>query len=331
MLARVAEDLYWLGRYLERAGNAARIAEVEYHSSSEGGLLIEDPHATWDAVIAATGARDAFDAERAADPALSPADFLLLSPRNPNSLRSSVARARALARGLREHLSREMWEEVNALHLELGRRSAVGEQELHDLCASVKRSVASVAGLYDNTALQDEGRDWFRCGMFIERADKTSRILDTKYHVLLPTIAEVGGPLDRFQWMAVLHSASAWEAFQKSGRAEISGARVAELLILHRDFPRSLAFCVMALRRHLVQSCARTPPRWRVAAERAATVLDIELAALDIEQILAGGLHEFLEGFQQRLVEIDRALADHIFGALPESALAGSAPDATTQ
>lgn len=318
MLARVAEDLYWLGRYLERAENAARIADVEYHASSEGGQLVGDPNATWDALVAATGSRAAFDQERATQSALSPADFLLLSPRNPNSVRSSVGQARARARTLREHLSREVWQEINALHLTLGRRG-VDPDELHDLCSVVKRSVASVFGLYDNTALQDEGRDWFRCGTFIERADMTSRILDAKYHVLLPPSAEVGGPLDRFQWMAVLRSASAWEAFLKSGHTEIAGDRVTDLLIVRRDFPRSLAFCVMALRRHVLQACARTPSRWRVPAERAVTLLDIELAALDIEEIVARGLHEFLQSFQSLLVEIDRAIADHIFHALPQS------------
>ena len=318
MLSRLAESLYWLGRHLERAENVARMVQVDYHASVESGAVTGVESSTWDALIAATGADDSFDEARAADPNHSPADHLVLARDNPNSIRSTVARARELARTLRPHISREVWEEVNTLHLSLSQRRTVSEHELYDLCGSIKRSVETVFGLYDNTVLFDEGRDWFRCGIFIERADMTSRILDTKYHLLLPAVAEVGGPLDRYQWMAILRSASAWEAFRKAGRGEITGTRVASMLLFSPEFPRSVRFCVRALLRHFGNATELTPPAQRVGAQRLITLLELDLAAMDVRQTIEIGVHEYLDELQLRLIDIDRALTNDIFRALPD-------------
>jgi uncharacterized alpha-E superfamily protein len=319
MLSRTAENLYWLGRRLERAENVARMVHVDYHAAIEAGAVLEHaPHA-WDALIAATGARDAFAEAREADPRRSPTEYLVLARDNPNSIRSTIAAARELARTLRPHISREVWEEINTLHLSLNRRTDVREIEIYDLCGGVKRAIETVFGLYDNTVLFDEGRDWFRCGLFVERGDMTSRILDTKYHLLLPAVSEIGGPLDRYQWMAILRSASAWEAFRKSGSGEISGLRVASMLLFHPDFPRSLLFCVRALQRHFRAATRETPPRQRVHAERAIALLELDLAAMDVQEAVRAGLHEYLDEVQIQIGDIDRALTDHIFRALPDA------------
>jgi uncharacterized alpha-E superfamily protein len=319
MLSRTAEDLYWLGRRLERAENVARMVHVDYHASIEAGAVVEHVPHTWDALIAATGAHDAFAAAREEDPRRSPTEYLVLARDNPNSIRSTVAAARELARTLRPHISREVWEEVNTLHLSLHRREDVRDTEIYDLCGGIKRSIETVFGLYDNTVLFDEGRDWFRCGLFVERADMTSRILDTKYHLLLPAVSEVGGPLDRYQWMAILRSASAWEAFRKSGSGEISGLRVASMLLFAPAFPRSILFCVRALQRHFRAATRETPPRQRVHGERAIALLELDLAAMDVQQAVRGGLHEYLDGIQIQIGDVNAALADHIFRALPDA------------
>lgn len=317
MLSRTAENLYWLGRQLERAENIARMVHVDYHASIESGALVGHVPRTWDALIAATGAAQMFEAVRAGDPERSAADFLVLGRDNPNSIRSVVGAARELARTLRPHISREVWEEVNTLHLSLNSRPSVSEFELYDLCRAIKRAIETVFGLYDNTVLFDEGREWFRCGLFIERADMTSRILDTKYHLLLPAASEVGGPLDRYQWMAILRSASAWEAFRKGNRGEISGTRVVTTLLFDAEFPRSVRFCVRALLRHFGNATGETPPPQRIGPQRLITLLDLDLAAMDTRQAMAIGLHEYLDSLQTRLSEIDQALANDIFRALP--------------
>jgi uncharacterized alpha-E superfamily protein len=230
-----------------------------------------------------------------------------------------VTQARNLARGLREFISREIWSEINGLYLVLSRRSRLEQAEVFDICNTIKRSIETVFGLYDNTVLLEEGREWFRCGAYIERADMTSRILDAKYHILLPRVSDVGGPLDRFQWAAILRSASAWEAFRKIVRDTPSAPRVTELLIHNQQFPRSLIFCLMGLLRHYKNAMAFSPPTMRAPAERAMTLLQLDVAGVTTAGIVEGGLHEFLDDFQKRLIAIDAALNESIFRALPET------------
>lgn len=321
MLSRQAESLYWLGRYLERAENVARLADVNYnaaveHRDDEGQTEGE----AWDAVIAALGAAKDFEAARAVNPGQTPADFLILAQDNPESLTSIVTRARGLARELREHLSREVFEEINLLYLSTA-RGAAGDRSLRTLYASVRRAVATAVSLFDHTVLLNEGREWFRCGLFIERADMTSRIIDAKYFLLLPSPDDVGGPLDRYQWRAILRSASALEAFHKRYRGPITAARVAELLMFDAEFPRSLLFSVLALRRHYERATRLASPSQTVFTARELALLELDLRAATADVILDRGLHEFLDEFQRRLITIDTTLAEHIFRAVPEPAL----------
>ena len=238
---------------------------------------------------------------------------------NPASLRSTIVRARELARGLREHISREVWEEINALYLYLALRKQYIASDIHEFCTETQRRTQTILGLYDNTVLRDEGREWFRCGMYLERADMTSRMVDAKYHILLPGGDSVGGAFDRFQWMAVLRSASAREAYRRMGNSEVDGIQVAQLLIFSPEFPRSLAFCILALQRHFQQATTETSNRRRAAAERAITLLQLDIGVKDMEQLIDDGLHEFLDLFQTRLIEIDQAITGHIFRAEPHA------------
>ncbi len=310
MLSRVAENLYWLGRYLERTENIARMAHVEHEVSLEGGQEV------WHSLVSTTAANELYWETLLESPELTHSEFLLSSTLNPGSLRSTLVRARELARGLREHISREVWEELNALYLFLSRRR-FGPSEIHELCTETQRRTQTILGLYDNTVLRDEGREWFRCGMYLERADMTSRIIDAKYHILLPRGDSVGGPFDRFQWVAVLRSASAREAYRRLGYSEVDGMLVAQLLIFSVEFPRSLAFSVQALARHYQQATAEAPKRRRAAAERGIALLNLDLGAADIEEVVDDGLHEFLDEFQVRLIEVDRAITEDIFRAEP--------------
>lgn len=311
MLSRVAENLYWLGRYLERTENIARMAHVEHEVSLEGGQEI------WHSLVSTTASNELFWEALVESPELTHSEFLLFSGLNPGSLRSTFGHARELARGLREHISREVWMEINALYLFLGDRKQYLASDLHDLCTETLRRTQTILGLYDNTVLRDEGREWFRCGMYLERADMTSRIVDAKYHILLPRGDQVGGPFDRFQWVAVLRSASAQEAYRLLGHSEVDGVQVADLLLFSREFPRSLAFCVQALERHYQQATAQTPKRRRAAGERGIALLNLDLGALDMDQVLEEGLHEFIDRFQGRLIEVDRSITEDIFRAEP--------------
>lgn len=312
MLSRVAENLYWLGRYLERAENIARMARVEHE------VMLESGQEIWHSLVSTTASNQLFWDTLAESPDLTHSEFLIYSMQNPASLRSTLIRARELARGLREHLSREVWEEINALYLFLALRKKYIASDIHEFCTETQRRTQTILGLYDNTVLRDEGREWFRCGMYLERADMTSRIIDAKYHILLPRGDAVGGAFDRFQWVAVLRSASARQAYRRMGNSEVEGVRVAQLLIFSQEFPRSLAFCVQALQRHCQLATAQTPKRRRAAAERGIALLHLDLGATDIEDVISDGLHDFLDGFQQRLIEIDRAITDDILRAEPD-------------
>ncbi|MBM4409882.1 MAG: alpha-E domain-containing protein [Chloroflexi bacterium] len=315
MLSRVAENLYWLGRYLERAENVARMAEVNYNASVEQRATGGDDAELWTALIGALDAEEEYAAAAAATPGLSPGDWLIFSEANPNSLRSTVSLARSLARELREHLSREVFEEINLLYLSAAR--APHTAGMRPFTASVKRTVAAIVGLFDNTVLLNEGREWLRCGLFIERADMTSRIVDAKYFILLPSPEDIGGTLDTYQWMGILRSASALEAFRKRYRGAITGVRVAELLLLDDDFPRSLRFCVSALIRHFERATEATPRHQSLPAARELALLQLDMGAAEAEAIVETGLHEFLDLFQARLARLHDAMTEGIFLAVP--------------
>ncbi len=318
MLSRVAENLYWLGRNLERVENIARMAEVSYYASVEAGAAHTDPE-VWDAVITATGAHGRFEEAREADPSVSPGEFLLLSTANPNSLRSTLNFARRLARELREQLSRDVWEEINQLYLEVRRAGSLGGSGMSEFYDSVHRGIAAVFGLFDNTVQLDEGRDWFRCGIFMERADMTSRILDAKSYVVLPSGQAVGGSVDRVQWTSVLRSASARQAFRMTHRGPPNGPAVAAMLVLSERFPRSLRFCVRAFRRHYEGATALTPPAVSVHVSRELALLDLDLSSLDEQRLSDEALHVFLDTFQARLIEIDLHLHEKIFRLTPSA------------
>jgi uncharacterized alpha-E superfamily protein len=316
MLSRVAENLYWLGRNLERADNLARLADVTYHAAVEQQLVGASEDALWEAVVSTSGALDQFKVARKTAPDLQAGVFVLLDTSNDLSLAATVARARELARELRPHLSREVWEEVNQLYLEVTATTSV--DPLGEFCARVKHAVAATIGMFDNTVLLDEGREWFRCGLFLERADMTSRIIDAKYFVLLPTAEEIGGPIDRFQWIGVLRSVGAWQAFRQRHRQAMNAERIAQFLLLEPAFPRSVLFCVMGLSRHFSRATAATPPGRALPARREIELLHLDLNALSANDILVRGLHEFLDDLQRRLVAIDEAIRSQIFRALPE-------------
>jgi uncharacterized alpha-E superfamily protein len=313
MLSRVAENLYWLGRYLERADNLARLADAYTLASAEQ-LTVSD-RVSWRAVIEALGAIEAYDAARAANPALRPEDFVIHAATYPQSVRSTINQARSLAREVREHLSREVFEEINGIYLAATDSTPDGMRDFTDI---VRRGIASTIGLFDHTVLWNEGSSWFRCGIYLERADMTSRIIDSKYFVVLPEDAEIDGPLDRAQWKAVLRSASALEAFRRRHRSAVSGATVADLLLFDEEFPRSLAFAVAGLRAGFEAATRGSRMTGTVYPTREIVMLQLDLRAANIQGAIRTGLHEFLDDFQGRLIRVNNVLSDHIFQSFPD-------------
>jgi uncharacterized alpha-E superfamily protein len=261
---------------------------------------------TWESLILSNGDEELFSKYYDSADSHSVTEFLAFDLRNPGSILACVYAARDNARMIRDQISLEMWETVNELHLLLKSKStakvwAAGPQEFF---AGVSRASHLFQGLTASTYSRSEGWECIQFGKYMERADKTTRILDVKYHILLPSAADVGGALDTAQWQAVLRSASALEAYRRYYVSEILPWKVAEFLIFSESFPRSLHFCIAQLDEYLRKILDETGARPRSSAARASHRLLADLQSLTITDVLDQGLHEFITEFQKTLASI---------------------------
>ncbi|MBE9179009.1 alpha-E domain-containing protein [Oculatella sp. LEGE 06141] len=316
MLSRVADSIYWLNRYVERAENIARFVDVNLN------LSLELPIGTvqqWKPLVITTGDLDLFR-ERYGEPtADNVIHFLAFDPDYPNSILSCLRAARENARSIREIISSEMWEQVNAFHMmvqEACERKALSE--LFSFFAEVKMASHLFAGVMDATMSHNEGWHFGQVGRLLERAEKTARILDVKYFILLPSVKDVGTTLDELQWMSLLRSASAYEMYRKC-QHRITPQSVAEFLILDREFPRSIQSCFLQAERSLYCITGSSPGTWRNPAERTLGKLRSELDYLTIEEITHIGLHEFLDDLQSRINMVGEKIFETFFALEPMS------------
>lgn len=298
MLSRVADSIYWLNRYVERAENVARFVDVNLN------LMLDYPIGLgeqWKPLVLTTGDLPLFQQRYGQATAENVIQFLSFDSNYPNSIISCLRVARENARCIREIISREMWEQVNAFYL-MVKDAAQGQSltELQKFFADVKTASHLFAGVMDATMAHNEGWHFGYIGRLLERADKTARILDVKYFILLPSVKDVGTTIDELQWMALLKSASAYEMYRKRIH-RITPKGVAEFLILDREFPRSVEFCLLQAERSLRQITGTPAGTWRNPAERALGRLRSDLDYLTIEDIMQTGLHEFLDHLQQQM------------------------------
>lgn len=294
MLSRSAENLYWLSRYIERAENAARVLDVSYRMSLMPAAAPKES-LYWQPAIEIGNDPAAFRAQYGEASQSNVLHFTALDRANPSSVYSCIRAARENARAERTRISSEMWEALNetwlaVAELDAARLDAWGLRAFFDW---VKSRSHLFRGVTVGTALQDDAFHFIRIGTFIERADSTARILDVKYHVLLPSGEEAGGSVDYYQWGALLRSVSAFRAYRNVYRREIAPWRVAELLILHPAFPRSLTACLAGIDRTL----GLLVPSGRLECVRLAGDLYSDLRYGRIDDIFRDGLHEFLEDF----------------------------------
>ena len=297
MLSRTADSLFWLSRYIERAENTARIIDAASRLTalpSGYGTATNE----WESALAATGCLAAFTEIYGEEPkAESAIDFLAFSPANSSSIKNCLEIARFNARAVRTALTAEMWETINSAWLEL-KGYGPGELDLGqlaDFLRFVKRTSLAFDGSAYRTMLRNDAYWFTRLGVFIERADATARLLDVKYHVLLPPEAEVGGSLDYFQWSSILRAVSAQTSYHWVYRQSLKPWLVADLMILNPQMPRSLAACYESLTRNLDLIAHRYGRQG--AAQRQARSTFTRLENTDIDAVIAGGLHEFLSAF----------------------------------
>ena len=323
MLAREADAMFWIGRYVERAEATARIVDVQYHSELEGAFPLSrslpsemgdgsDPSALWGPILAISGDADLFasmyDDNQVERNVL---DFFAFCRENGNSINACVSRARENARGVREMISSEMYECLNIFFLEVTRWDVdkILASSPHGFFTQVKNASHLFHGITDRTLPMDEARAFLECGMFLERADKTARILDVKYHILLGS-DEVGGTLDQHQWIAVLKSVGAFEAFRKAHRFGITPAKVVSYLVRNPAFPASISYAITRVDRALRQLSGTRGLPASNRAERLVGRLRADLSYITTDEIIEMGLHQFLDQVQIRCIEIGNAISE---------------------
>jgi uncharacterized alpha-E superfamily protein len=294
MLSRTADHLYWMARYIERAENMARVLDVTYNMSLVPNAAVSES-ALWLPALEISGNVEAYEEKYGEYTAAGVIHYLAMDIDNPSSIYNTLRNARENARAVRVAMTSETWENINALWLEF--RQFIGQDlaknGLREFCDWVKARSHLFRGVCFGTMLRDDAFSFVRLGTFIERADNTARLLDVKYHLLLPSQEEVGGAVDYYEWSAVLRSVSAFQAYQKIFSDTIEPWRVAELLVLRRDMPRSLHACfdeITPILEHL------SGPR-QTECKRLAGELHAKLRYGKMQQIFQKGLHEFLTDF----------------------------------
>jgi uncharacterized alpha-E superfamily protein len=311
MLSRTANNLYWMSRHIERAENAARVLDVTYRMSL---LPYRTPDQSWadpwalPLVITghATAYYERYSGALTSERVLR---FMALDPANPGSIYSCIQSARENARTVRGAITSEMYEDINGLWLEMKNRTneSLFSQGISEFFEWAKMRSHQFRGVTVGTMLRDEAYQFIRLGTFMERADNTARILDVKYHTLLPSVSDVGGAVDYYQWGALLRSVSAFDSYRKVYRDVITPMKVAELLILRDDVPRSLHACtkeIYEILRGLCDASSREP-------ERLAGELNAQLRYGRTEHIVTLGLHEYLMGVLDKLSVLDEEINQH--------------------
>lgn len=326
MLSRDADAIYWIGRYIERAEATARMIDVHYHFGLESPRVGETMR--WSSILAISGEGDAYYRQYREEDERDIVHFFAFDPQNRNSILASIQSCRENARTIREQISSEMWEALNTTYLELKTWDVdrVLSKSPHAFFSWVKNASHLFQGITNRTLMMGESRDFIDTGRFLERATQTARILDVKYHDLIPTIPHlhegekapftptplpdpdsVGGTVDVHGWLAVLKSVGAYEAFRKTYHQGVTPTRVAGFLILSPQFPASVRHSIGR-----VDSCIRriagNERGSANAVERAVGKLYSDLNFITAEEIIAHGLHEFLEDVQSRCADIGRAI-----------------------
>jgi uncharacterized alpha-E superfamily protein len=310
LLARHAEAAFWMARYVERAENLARLLDVQQVFASDS----RDP-ASWRSVLQINADEHRFFKEHAAVNRASVTHFYVLDQDNPTSIISAVHMARENARALRPLISTEMWMQLNIFQRRLDALSSadLGESRLSRTCAMVKESCQAHTGITDGTFFRDEAWYFYSVGRWLERADQTTRLLDIKYHQLLPRGADVGSAFDIGQWNSVLRSAAGYHAYRRVHSRAMSPGTVAGFLLQNRAFPRSVALCVNDIDRTLHELRSRYGLRTGAKALERVDELLAELTGRSIEQVLIAGLHEFLDMFQKTLGLLAWEIAQEFF------------------
>jgi uncharacterized alpha-E superfamily protein len=310
LLSRYAEALFWLARYMERIENLARILDVTdtfvRHGADRSG---------WRSVIQINADEKRFNERYGEAEAANVARFYLADRENPTSILSSLFAARENARTLRPLISTEMWAQINVFYNKVRTLTEAdcAPSRVSGLCAYLKEQCQAHAGITDGTFYRDQGWAFYNIGKYLERGDQTSRLVDIKYHTLLPTIDDVGSEIDVSQWHALLRAASGFHAYRRIHPSTMTPQTVAGFLLMNHSFPRSITLCVHQIEIYLSQLSSGYALRGAYAAQERLDELRAALMDQNIEQILSRGLHEFLDWVQLQFIGLQDAMATNFW------------------
>ena len=309
MLSRVANSIYWMARYLERADCVARFIDVNTHLMLD--LALDQNAAQWYPLIATSGDDEDFNQRYTQADERAVVRFMTFDQKNPNSILQSIFRARENARTVREVIPVEMWEKINEIyHLTQSQSRKRSVADLQDYYREIRQSGHLFTGLMHNTMSRDMGWQFAHMGQMLERADKTARLLDVKYFILLPRGEQIDSAFDAVQWGAVLKSVNALEMYRQQFHT-INYKDVTQFLLFSKAFPRSVLFCL---------EDAATALNMLVRDSATENKATVEMATLcktihgsDASHIISTGLHEFIDIFQANLNLVDEAIYETYF------------------
>ncbi len=307
MLSRVANSIYWLGRYLERADNVARFIDVNTHLMLD--LSLSKDATQWYPLVATSGDDEDFNKRYTVADERTVVKFLTFDDKNPNSIAQCIFRARENARTVREVIPVEMWEKINELyHLTQSQSRKRSVADLASFYKEVRQSGHLFTGLMENTMSREQGRQFAHLGQMLERADKAARLIDVKYFLLLPGADYVDSAYDAVQWGAVLKSVDALEMYRQQFHT-INYKDVTQFLLFSKAFPRSILFSLDMAE----QALASLPGDGTKKAVSDMAALTSMIRAENTRHVIASGLHEFIDDFQARLNLVDESIYETYF------------------
>lgn len=324
LLARYAEGIYWMARYMERADNLARLLEVnEVFARDRRG------HHNWHAIIDLNADQDRFKKAHGEPTPNRVAFFYMLDRENPTSIISAVRAARENARTLRPLISTEMWMHLNIFYNELQAINATPDSvpNISRFCEKVRTACQAHSGITEGTFYRDQGWYFYQLGRYLERADQITRLVDVKYHTLLPSARDVGSVIDLSQWNALLRSAAGYHAYRRVHPRGINPSRVAEFLVLNNRFPRSVRYCVGEISTLLSQLMFTFQLTRGEPVAQAVDAVHHRLEDMNIDGIITHGMHEYLDAVQLDLMVVNKTLAHAYFGEDDQEAIGQSVLD----
>ncbi len=316
MLSRVADSLYWMSRYLERAEHTARLLHVSLNQTLDQSPALALPR--WARLLSSLGAT--MPEGRAHTPRLITEELTFST--NRASILACITAARDNARQVREQISSEMWEQLNELYLTIrnGRMDVVWDNDVHTFFRSVKDGAHLFQGITDATMSHSEGWHFIQLGRALERAGATTVLLDAHFKTYEQANDDHG--IDYFEWVGLLKSCTAFEAYCKTFTANVQPARVAEFLILSEEFPRSVRFSVGRMQDALGQIARSAASRGSTRLERLSGRLRATLDYGQVDEIMADSLHDYLADVRRQCAQIHTAIYQTYISYPIEAALA---------